>query len=366
MNFVNEMKRHKVIMLLVTYGCNLNCIYCYEPKVLHKRMTASDACVYIEKIIDNLDGSYGSFEIQFMGGEPLLTFDVIRHVSEWLWKRAFKIKLTQVFVVTNGTLLDGNMKKWFTANKDKICLGLSFDGDRMMQDMNRSGSSSLIDLSYFVSTWPKQTVKVTVSPLTLPMLYDGITSLHSSGVKKITADLAMGKDIGWNDGHLDILHNQLILLSHYYISHPDECPVSLLCLDIESVEAMPNDKPCGCGEDLVCIDVDGKEYACHLFSPITIGKDKAAIANSTLNFARHEDFVDKICHGCLLQAICTNCPGMNYIATGQVNRQNDFTCKANKVIFLANCEFAIMRYEQSKDNDRILYIENIIKQIINS
>lgn len=353
-------------MLLVTYGCNLNCIYCYEPKTLRKKMSFGDACSYIERTVNNLDVSYGSFEVQFMGGEPLLAFEVIRQVSEWLWKQSFKTKLTQVFIVTNGTLLDDNMKKWFTANKDRICLGLSFDGDRIMQNMNRSNSSSLVDLSYFVLTWPEQTIKLTVSPLTLNMLYDGVTSLHASGVKKITADLAMGKNVAWNDEYLQILHEQLLRLSRYYISYPDKHPVSLLCLDIDSVEVVPHDKPCGCGEDLVCIDVDGKEYACHLFSPITIGEDKAAIASSTLNFVRHEDFVDEICHGCLLQATCTNCPGMNYINTGQVNRQDKFTCKANKVIFLANCEFALMKCEKSKDYDRISYVESIVKQIIYS
>lgn len=329
-------------------------------------MTAIQACSYIERIVNNLDDSYGSFEIQFMGGEPLLAFDVIREVSEWAWIQSFKVGLTQIFAVTNGTLLDDDMKTWFTINRDRICLGLSFDGNRMMQNVNRCGSASLVDLSYFVSTWPKQTIKVTISPHTLSKLYDGITSLHNLGAKKITADLAMGDNIGWNDGHLQILHDQLLQLCHYYMLHLDEYPVSLLNLDVDSVETIPNDKPCGCGEDLVCIDVDGKEYACHLFAPITIGDEKAAVAKSTLDFTLHEAFVDDSCCGCLLQATCTICPGMNYIATGKVNKQGSFTCKANKVIFLANCEFAIMRCKESKNKERISHIENIVKQIINS
>lgn len=363
---LNSMERHKVIMLLVTYRCNLNCIYCYEPKQSHKRMTTIQACSYIERIVNNLNDSYGSFEIQFMGGEPLLSFDVVREVSEWLWAQSFKVRLTQIFAVTNGTLLNDEMKTWFTVNKDKICLGLSFDGDRMMQDINRCGSASLIDFSYFVSTWPKQTIKVTISPQTLSRLYDGITSLHYFGARKITADLAMGKNIGWNERHLQILHDQLLLLCHYYLSHPDQYPVSLLNLDIDSVKSIPHDKPCGCGEDLVCIDIDGKEYACHLFAPITLGEKKATVAKSILDFSQHAAFVDDICYGCLLQATCTNCPGMNYIATGCVNKQDSFTCMANKVIFLANCEFTIMRCEELNDCEKISYIENIVKQIINS
>lgn len=329
-------------------------------------MTATQACNYIERIVNNLDDSYSSFEIQFMGGEPLLAFDVIREVSEWVWTQSFKVRLTQVFAVTNGTLLDDDMKTWLTVNKDKVCLGLSFDGDHMMQNVNRCKSASLVDLSYFVSTWPRQTVKVTISPLTLGRLYQGITSLHSAGVMSITADLAMGRNIGWNDGHLQILHEQLLLLSNYYMLHTDEQPVSLLSLDIDSVNSIPDDKPCGCGEDLICIDTDGKEYACHMFAPITIGENKSDMAKSALDFTQHEKFIDDMCRDCLLQATCTNCPGMNYITTGKVNKQDSFTCKANKVIFLANCEFAIMRCEERNDNDSISYIENIVKQIINS
>lgn len=55
------------------------------------------------------------------------------------------------------------MKNWFNLNKSRIILGLSYDGTDFMQDINRSGSSKFIDKKFFLETYPKQSVKMTIS-----------------------------------------------------------------------------------------------------------------------------------------------------------------------------------------------------------
>ena len=146
-------KRRKAIMLLVTYGCNLRGTYCYEPKTVHKQMTVPDAKRYISEQVSRLDlDKFNEFDVQFMGGEPLLQFPLIREVSEWLWNQTWALPLAQVFAPTNGTLLNDDMRLWFSSHKDRICLGLSFDGNQVMQDVNRSDSYSSIDLAFFANT----------------------------------------------------------------------------------------------------------------------------------------------------------------------------------------------------------------------
>ena len=42
-------------MLLITYNCNLSCVYCYEPKTEHNKMTSDQAISYIMEVVNNLD-----------------------------------------------------------------------------------------------------------------------------------------------------------------------------------------------------------------------------------------------------------------------------------------------------------------------
>ena len=72
-------------MLLLTYSCNLKCSYCYEPKKIKHRMTFESAQNFIIEQISLAKDNYDSFEIQFMGGEPLLEFPLIQKLASWLW-----------------------------------------------------------------------------------------------------------------------------------------------------------------------------------------------------------------------------------------------------------------------------------------
>lgn len=126
-------------MLLITYKCNLRCSYCYEPKEQGFKMTVSKAKQIITEELELLDPQ-DSVEIQFMGGEPLLEFQFIKEISEWLWNKGFDTDDNMLFAPTNGTLLTDEMKAWFASNNNRITLGLSFDGDITMQNKNRSNS----------------------------------------------------------------------------------------------------------------------------------------------------------------------------------------------------------------------------------
>lgn len=57
------MDKQKVIMLLVTYKCNLRCSYCYEPKVSNFKMSAAKAKSIIQEQIKALGDNYEAVEI---------------------------------------------------------------------------------------------------------------------------------------------------------------------------------------------------------------------------------------------------------------------------------------------------------------
>lgn len=356
------MGKQKSIMLLITYKCNLRCSYCYEPKLSDFHMTAPKAKQIIKEQINDLDDKYDAVEIQFMGGEPLLEFGLIREVAEWLWDSSLSKKLMVLFAPTNGTLLTDEMKAWFSKNRERFSLGLSFDGDANMQNVNRSTSFNKVDLDFFAKTWPNQSVKMTISPKTVSHLSEGVKFLHEKGFKYISADLAMGPSIQWTQEALRQYRKELDLLGSYYIEHPNLIPFSMLRLDIASVLGKKSSygKTCSCGEDLVCVDWTGKTYACHLFSPVSIPMEKAILGNKMYDFSNHTLFESPICKKCVLGNLCNHCYGMNYLCTGHANEPAAFHCSAFKLQFAANCRFRLRLADKLNDTQQKKTLRDIV------
>lgn len=70
--------------LIISHSCNLNCVYCYEKFKSKKTMSAPIAKQIIETEITNLDTTrYTGIDFNFIGGEPLTNFALIKEVCEW-------------------------------------------------------------------------------------------------------------------------------------------------------------------------------------------------------------------------------------------------------------------------------------------
>lgn len=358
------MKKRKSIMLLLTYNCNLRCSYCYEPKKRKHKMTFESAQKFILEQLSLAKDTYDSFEIQFMGGEPLMEFALIQRIANWIWESKPYNKEYILFAQTNGTLLDKAMKEWFGIHKLQFILALSMDGTMQMQNINRSHSYRLVDTDFFIRNWPTQNVKMTISPNTIDTLSDGVKFLHKIGFKYIAADLAMGPTIKWNADNLKSYKKELDRLVSFYMENIDIIPFSMLRLDPIGImyEESSYYKTCSCGEDLVCIDWDGKTYACHLFSPISVSRTKAELSNVLYDFSNHEQFISETCKGCKLQTICNRCYGMNYICTNNISEPSPFHCNAFKIRFFAACKLYLLYSEYQND---ITSVEKI-KRLINT
>lgn len=326
----------KTIMLMITYQCNLDCVYCYEKgKRANKSMSVAKAKEIIEKTFVENETGCEEIEFDFMGGEPLLEFEKIKEIAEWMWSRNWS-KPYILYATSNGTLLNEEMKEWFTRHKEQIVLGLSYDGNPEMQNQNRSHSALKIDLDYFISTWPFQPFKMTISNETVGNIYDGITYLHSKGMHKIHANLAFGLD--WTEETLSIFSSQLLLLIDYYTKHSELERVSLLDIDITTIFQKTNaPKYCGTGSGTELIDVDGKHYPCHIISPVTLTKEQLEQVND-VDFTDRNCFANEICETCMLVNICPNCYGMNLLHTGNMKNRFPVLCQGFIIQFMANCK----------------------------
>lgn len=355
-------KLTKAIILLITYDCNLRCTYCYEPKKAHRQMSVESAKNVLRKTIDGLDDTYDSVIVQFMGGEPLLRFDLVREVSEWLWGLDLKVRIKNVHAPTNGTVLTPEMRTWLVKNKERFSLALSFDGKRLMQDINRSGSAADIDMAFFAETFPDVAVKMTLSPDTIGGFCEGYKYLHDQGFHEIGPSLAIGDNIGWQQKHLRVLREQLDLLVQYFISHPDVRRVGNFALPVWNI-LNPNapDLACRVGRDIVCYDCDEKAYPCHIFSPIAM--DAKLSAASTLMDFEEERKAGGPCSNCILNKVCSRCFGANYRDRGNIAIPSAFDCAQFKLFFYANCKLQTMLAFQNKDAE-MLSVMNKVNEML--
>lgn len=344
-------KLTKAIILLITYDCNLRCTYCYEPKKMHRKMSIDSAKEALKNEIESLDESYDSIIVQFMGGEPLLQFDLIKEVSEWLWGLNLNIKIKNIHAPTNGTILTQEMRDWLTKNKERFSLALSFDGNRLMHNKNRSSSAPLIDIDFFVKTFPDVAVKMTLSPDTIGDFYEGYKYLHELGFNEIGPSLAIGNDIGWTKEHLRIMNDQLNLLINYFVENPSVRRVGNFALPVWNIlDPDATDLACRVGRDIVCYDSDGKSYPCHIFSPIAMEKEKSSKSN-LIDF-EEERRKKSVCSSCLLNKVCSRCFGINYRDRNNCMSPSAFDCAQFKLFFYANCKLqTILAY---KNEDKIM------------
>lgn len=333
------MNRKYHLSIIVTNKCNLNCVYCYEN-------AKSSISIDYEKaksiIAHYLNSEYDEVEIDFFGGEPFIEFNKIRNICEWTWRQQWKAKYI-FFATTNGTLVHGAIKDWLKINKDRFYVSLSLDGTPYWHNKNRSNSFERIDIDFFRTCWPNQTVKMTISKESIESLSENIIYIHSLGFKITGTNLAEGLD--WSDKkYVDIICRELEVLCKYYIDNPDITPAPILNMRIYKCEETRNrTKWCGCGENMCAYDTDGKKYPCTFFTPMTFNENLLSTIKN-IDFSNPENFIDDECYNnCYLMPVCNCCYGANYLLTGTINKRDKSKCQLIKLraVFTA----ALMAYK---------------------
>lgn len=326
--------------LMITHQCNLNCTYCYETHKSNKQMSIELAKELVAKEFELVAKSpmYSGLQIDYIGGEPLLRFDLIKEVAEWAWSNPWPVNYMH-FATTNGTLLNDAMKSWFETHKNQFCLGLSLDGSPETHDINRRGSYSHIDLEFFLRLWPGQHIKMTLSKESLQALANDVVLLHQIG---FTISFNPANGIYWNEDDADIYENQLNLLADYYIEHPDIEPALAFMLPFSPLlqnNAEPQ-KYCGTGNYMVTYDVDGTAYPCHMFTPIVTGDNRSEDLKR-FDFFGKNDLVDPRCADCAFLQMCPTCYGMNYKYRSHIALRDINYCKMFKRQIKAVCRYKI-------------------------
>ncbi len=141
-SFLNKIGNIMSFTLIMTYSCNLKCIYCYEGNLKRKNkyLTRNDIDVIFDKFLSKflkIRQYPPTLSVNLYGGEPLLNWDGCKYVFKKLdsLKRHELIKTYVLGMVTNGTLLDD--EKIEVIRKYKCGLQITLDGSKKVHDRRR-------------------------------------------------------------------------------------------------------------------------------------------------------------------------------------------------------------------------------------
>lgn len=336
------------IMLIVTHECNLKCVYCYEKRRVSVPVNVSRFKEIIASYLNSDDFDY--IIIEFFGGEPWIRKDLIISICEWTWQQQWRNDY-RFFTSTNGTLIHGSIQQWLQKHNKQIGCGLSLDGMPYTHNQNRCDSFAQIDLDFFLSNWPNQPVKMTITPQSLSRISDNILYIHSLGFKLAGTNFAEGID--WsNNAYCKTLQNELEKLVKYYIKHPEIEIAPILDLPIENCECDKQgrgNKYCA-GRTLKAYDSNGKEYPCNFFTPMTFSENELNKIGMS-DFLDDSNLIDEFCfQNCYFYSICPNCYGANYLVNGMLSERDKSMCNLVKIRAYYCAALQAQRIIQKGDN----------------
>ncbi len=333
----------RTCMLMVTHRCNLNCTYCYETHKDNREMSFDMAKSILLKEFEFVNNSdkFKEIEIDFMGGEPLINFPLIKQIVEWLDDEPPPVPYI-CFASTNGTLLDDEMKAWCERHRSSLYLSVSYDGYGSIQAINRGDKTNEIDYDFFRRLWPEQTFKFTISKDGLPNLAKSFIDAHKKGYL-LAGSLAQGLE--WNANDAKVYLEQLRILYNFYLDNLNVKPVNLLTrfILVENSQCQRKQcKFCGTGDYMQTYDTDGNSYGCHMFTSIVCGEDKK-ITTTDIDWHDPRIAEDDFCTNCCIKNFCPTCMGFNYHYRGNLASRDKRFCNMVLAEAIASCEFQMNR-----------------------
>lgn len=124
----------------VTQNCNLRCAYCCYTGDKYNNREHSNKIMSLEIMKKSVDflmkhsTNSTKVDIGFYGGEPLLEFDNIKRLIEYIEER-YPYKSISYSMTTNGTLFNQENIKFLI--KKNINVMISLDGPRELHNINR-------------------------------------------------------------------------------------------------------------------------------------------------------------------------------------------------------------------------------------
>lgn len=360
----------QTVMMDVTGDCNLRCRYCFEEN--------NSSHVMSEELMKDIilrhmkqENGFSGVVFDISGGEPLLVFDQIRRVIEWFHR--YQWKKGHLFSIgTNATLLNDEMKDWFSSYKDCVVLCISLDGTKKAHDFNRSNSydSVVQHIPFLRENWPDQPVKMTINADTIDQVAEGIKNIHSLGLL-VEANVVFEDVWGTKEEKeaiLDEYARQLELLVEFYTENPHLTVPRIVNKYLPVVlksDLGHSHRYCGAGKYMVAYTPDGESYPCHRFTPLGSRRP----CNNPYKGEQKIAITPEKCEKCFINSICPTCQGFNWEEHQNVDSRTTYHCEFIKLEVMASAKLVFNKLKPNlvslssknfkQDNDAMEMLLNL-------
>ena len=130
---------HISLLLKLTGKCNYSCSYCYDYD--SRRFNKKLSFAQITETLDYLFPKQKDLLITFHGGEPLLQFDLIKDIVEYVCKCCPHETNVSYSIQTNGSLFSNEILTFL--DEHKFSVGISLDGNNEYSNRLRHSNNSL-------------------------------------------------------------------------------------------------------------------------------------------------------------------------------------------------------------------------------
>ncbi len=199
---------------ILTKKCNLNCDYCFEKdspllEIENEDLNMNNISHFINNILALR--KINALEVVFSGGEPLIKFELLKSILNFLYIQHSNLKITAI-VLTNGLLLDKNKINYLNAHNVRVKLSISNGETNINKKYVRN---SIIKKTRYINNMG---VTLVVLPNTISSLFQSIKNLHKKGIKRFYLNFEVIFS-EWSREKLIILKNQLKKINDFYLKH---------------------------------------------------------------------------------------------------------------------------------------------------
>ena len=336
----------QIVDMLITEDCNCRCDYCFVHGKRAKRMTEEIVKATIDFMLMR-SREFAAPELLFLGGEPLMAFDLIQLAVDYgKWQAKRRRKTIKYSMTTNGTLLDEEKLRFFRDNG--INLLLSLDGDEATHNAHRKFAdgrgtydtvASMIPLMKQYQPWLG--ARVTPTPENLNKMAANVEHLHSLGINQFIIGPASGLEYSDEDV-LEYKRQLRKLLDFYIVQRKAKAHLKIGMFEKE-LDSAPGSKRgvwgCSAGRTRISVSASGEIQPCAKVQGLN---DLAGIPEYSLgnvltgfrNFDARREFISfdaaarKACHPCCLQCDCAGgCPAVNYQYSKSIHIPDPNECK---------------------------------------
>lgn len=337
-------------IFVVTTACNVDCVYCQAKNAKSCQSYFMDKEIAERAVDIALASPSHNLVFEFQGGEPLLNYEIIKHIFEYAEanKKQHEISYN---IVTNLTLLTDEMLEFFAENKFGI--STSIDGPDFIHNLNRPFKTGGGTYEHTISSVKKLREKgvhigaiQTTTRASLNYPKEIVHAYKSLGFDSIFIRplTPLGKAAeSWNaigytpEEYMSFYHKAMeeILSINKSECYMREEHSSILLRKIEGkfVNYMELRSPCGAGVGQLAYYANGDIFTCDegrmlyemgnpAFRLGNVFKNTYAeiINNGVCRTACASSILETIptCCDCVYQPYCGTCPVVNYSKCGDV------------------------------------------------